>query len=74
VLQLDSRHIDGALMMGNHALGEIPVGIAGQRDIHVHVHLFVGLPEFVGHRVAGGGHPMPAMVLSRRLLGQRRCC
>ena len=46
VAQHYARHIYRALVMRDHAGGEIPIRIAGEADIHVTVHLVIGSAEF----------------------------
>jgi hypothetical protein len=55
VLQDDSRHIDGALMVRDHAAREVRVGVAREGDVHVAVHLVVHILERFCDRVAAGG-------------------
>jgi len=62
VLQFDTRHVDGALMMRDHALHEIAIRIAGERDAHALVHRIVRLG--VGLRRGGmRGHAGAAVHL-----------
>jgi hypothetical protein len=49
--EFDPRHVDRALMMGDHHGGEVAVGIAGRRDRHGGVHARHGLGHF---RIEGG--------------------
>ena len=42
----NARHVYRALVMRDHAGGEITVRIAGEADIHVAVHLVIGRAEF----------------------------
>jgi hypothetical protein len=46
VAEHDARHIYRALVMRDHAGGEIPVRIAGEADIHVAMHPVIGSAEF----------------------------
>ena len=41
MLENDTRHINRALVVRDHAAHEIDVGIAGELDLHIGVHLVV---------------------------------
>ncbi len=41
VFESDLGHINGALVVRDHAAHEIDVGIAGELDLHIGVHLVV---------------------------------
>ena len=63
VAQHDIRHVDRALVVRDHAGGEVAIGIAGVADGHVAVHAVVGGAEFAGGggvlRVRAAGAPWP---------------
>ena len=77
-MQDDPGHVDGALMMGNHALHEVAVNMAGQQNVHVGVHFVVGCLEGLRRRRGGGSRTMMmrgcgrAMVMRRLGEGDRR--
>ncbi|MNT49054.1 hypothetical protein D3C72_1858800 [compost metagenome] len=43
MLQHHARHVDGALVMRDHAEDEIDIGIAGIGNVHVGMHAGIGI-------------------------------
>ena len=66
----DVGHVDGALVMGDHAAHEVDVGVASQLDVHALVHLLIrcleGLRHFIARRRGGGRTVVLVLVLRER--------
>ena len=66
--QHNARHIYRALVMRDHAGGEIPIRIPGEADIHVAVHTVIGSAEFArrGGFMRAGARAVPLVALLRQ--------
>lgn len=59
----DASHVDGALMVGDHAAHEIHICIACELNAHIGVHLVVGLGVGADDGIVGGGaRAVPGML------------
>jgi hypothetical protein len=68
VAEHDARHVYRALVMRDHAGGEIPIRIATEADIHIAMHPVIGSAEFAcgGRFIRAGARAMALMALLRQ--------